>query len=270
MNQAEIHDYLKNFFIENESTILEESDGHLHIQLSIDMDKALMNRPFYWHYTEKIGAVPNPMKLTLITDSNLAPEDIKGELIHFGSPRLHQIFQTAQELGRHALLYESVQPNGASLPMKPWLILNGSVSYCCDHKKDQFFSIGLSLITGEMINDIHSQIKNKRFQEQIPNYCFTMTPIIKPQAGLERIKRYLMGQEKLKEHKWADDALSRMKKDEALLEAFYDGEEEKTETYDQEKEAIKAQYEPFINISIINGGMFYFSNHPSDNQNMVY
>lgn len=270
MNQTEIHDYLKKFFIENESTLLEESKGHLHIQLSIDMDKALMNRPFYWHYTEKIGAVPNPMKLTLITNSTYAPEDLKGELIHFGSPRLHQIFQTAQQLGRYAMLYETVESTGSSLPLKPWLILNGSISYCCDHKKDHFFSIGLSLITGEMIEDIHSKIENMQLQEQIPNYCFTMTPIIKPQSGLERIKRYLMELEERNDHQWAKDAKMRMKKDEELLEAFYEGEEEKTETYQQEKEAIRAQYEPFINISIINGGLFYFYNHPLTDENMIH
>ncbi|ADU29947.1 YqhG family protein [Evansella cellulosilytica] len=261
MDQLEIHNYLKQFFTENDSTIIDESKGHLHIQLSIDMDKALMNRPFYWHYTEKIGGVPNPMKLTLITNSNEAPTDLKGELIHFGSPRLHQIFQTAQDRGSHAVLYESIDTNGTSTPLKPWLIINGSVSYRCDHKMDQFFSIGLSLITGEMIHDIHAKIEQKQFQDQIPNYCFTMTPIIKPKSGVERIKNYILEVEEAKEHGWASEALKRLKEDEQLLEGFYI-DDEREETYHQEKSAIKAQYEPSIHISVINGGLFYFSNHP--------
>ena len=51
-----------------------------------------MNRPFYWHYLEKTGGVPNPMSLTLITDPDTAPEHIKGETIHFGSPVFIKFF----------------------------------------------------------------------------------------------------------------------------------------------------------------------------------
>ncbi|MFA9559408.1 YqhG family protein [Evansella sp. AB-rgal1] len=262
MNQTEIHDYIKHFFIENESEILEESDGHLHIQLSIDMDKALMNRPFYWHYLEKINGIPNPMRLTLITNTNSAPEDVKGELIHFGSPRLHQIFQTSKELGSKSLLYESIQTTGATEPLRPWLLLNGSVSYRCDHKKDQFFSIGLSLITGEMIRDMHDKISHRNFVEKIPNYCFTVSPIIKPKSGIERMKAHLMNEIEKEDHTWALEAMNRLKKDEQLLSAFYDDEDEKPESYYQEREAIKSQYEPKVEISIINGGLFYIHNHP--------
>ena len=64
---------------------------YLTVQLTIELDKELMNRPFYWHYLEKTGGVPNPDRLTFITDSQNAPTNIKGETIHFGSPRLHQM-----------------------------------------------------------------------------------------------------------------------------------------------------------------------------------
>ncbi|WP_088035731.1 YqhG family protein [Evansella clarkii] len=262
MNQTEIHSYLKRFFQEHESPLLEESQGHLHVQLSIDMDKALMNRPFYWHYLEKINGIPNPMKLTLITDPAAAPEDLKGEKVHFGSPRLHQIFNTAMKKGSYSLLYESVKPETASLPLKPWLNINGAVSYLCDHKKDRFFSIGLSLITGEIIEGMYETISGKNFHEQIPDYCFTVAPIIKVRSGIERIKTFLYSGLEKEDHSWASDAVCRWRKDEQLLEGFYQEEEEKPEVYYLEKEALKAQYEPKIEINIINGGLFYFYNHP--------
>jgi hypothetical protein len=44
-----------------------------------------------------------------------------------------------------------------------------------------------------------------------------------------------------------------------LLEHFYKDMDEKSESYYTEKEALKAQYEPNIRISIINGGLFYLS-----------
>ena len=50
------------------------------------------------------------MRLTLIT--NPENEENDGELIHYGSPRLHQIFQTTKELGSYIRLYEDVRHNG--------------------------------------------------------------------------------------------------------------------------------------------------------------
>ena len=90
MQQHEIHNYLYNFFRRITVEILERSPHLLDVQLTIEMDKLLMNRPF-WHYLEKTGGVPNPMRLTLIT--NPENEENDGELIHYGSPRLHQIFK---------------------------------------------------------------------------------------------------------------------------------------------------------------------------------
>ncbi len=74
------------------------------VQLTIELDKELMNRPFYWHYLEKTGGIPNPMQLTFITNKEKAPENIKGETIHFGSPRLHQIFESTKSLAGYIRL----------------------------------------------------------------------------------------------------------------------------------------------------------------------
>lgn len=83
MQQHEIHHFLLRYFHANHCEILENKPGYLVIQLTVELDKELMNRPFYWHYLEKTGGVANPMELTLITNPSLAPDDIKGEIIHF-------------------------------------------------------------------------------------------------------------------------------------------------------------------------------------------
>ena len=74
------------------------------------------------------------MRLTLIT--NPENEENDGELIHYGSPRLHQIFQTTKELGSYIRLYEEVWHSGSThTPLHPWLGINIKVSYQCDRKK---------------------------------------------------------------------------------------------------------------------------------------
>lgn len=77
MQQAQISTFLKRFFQATNCPIIEEKNGYFTVQLTVEMDKELMNRPFYWHYLEKTGGTPNPMKLTFITDSKEAPEDVK-------------------------------------------------------------------------------------------------------------------------------------------------------------------------------------------------
>lgn len=260
MQQQEIHNFLIQYFKANDCLILENHPGYLTVQLTIEMDKELMNRPFYWHYLEKTGGVANPMKLTLITNKQAAPENIKGEVIHFGSPRLHQIFASTKNLARYIRLYEN-HPNGAQqTPLMPWLCMNIKISYQCDRKRDIFKSIGLQLINGRMVEDFHDQLLKIPLTPKIPDYSFTLSPLVKPKSGFIRIEKYVYSIIEQEDHSWAEAALKRWEKDQQLLDHFYeDAEEEALESYETEKLALKEQYEPKINISYINGGLFYLT-----------
>src|SRR5690606_16374071 len=94
---------------------------------------------------------------------------------------------------------------------------------------------------------------------KIPDYSFTLSPLIMPKSGIARIERFLRKELQNEDHQWAIDAKKRWKKDLQLLEHFYEDCESKGESYHNEKEALKNQYEPKINISIINGGLFYLT-----------
>jgi hypothetical protein len=142
MQQEKIYNYLERFFRSTNCEIIEKNNGYMTVQLTIEMDKLLMNRPFYWHYLEKTGGSPNPMKLTIITDKKEAPEEVNGEFIHFGSPRLHQIFHAAREMAAYIRLYED-RDNQMKTPLHPWLNVNAKISYICDRRKDQMVSLGL-------------------------------------------------------------------------------------------------------------------------------
>jgi len=262
VRQQEIHSFLNQFFTSTDCQIEESTPHSLTVQLTIDMDKALMNRPFYWHYIEKTGGVPNPQKLHFMTnmiDSNNS-KDKKGEFIHFGSPRLHQVFSLTKKLGAYIRLFEK-SPNqaGINTALYPWLCLNLKISYICDRKKDLFHSIGLNLINGAMLEDFHSHIC--QFEDllvaKIPDYSYTLSPLIKPISGIRRIQQYVLQQINQQDHTWAIEARKRWNDDIQLLDRFYEDLDEKPESYFIEKEALKEQYEPRIEISIINGGMFY-------------
>jgi Bacterial protein YqhG of unknown function len=259
MQQQEIHNFLVSYFQSNDCTILENKPGYLTVQLTIELDKELMNRPFYWHYLEKTGGIPNPMKLTMITNPQVAPDDIKGETIYFGSPRLHQIFESTKNLSRYIRLYEKHQHFNRQTPLMPWLCMNVKISYQCDRKRDIYKSIGLQLINGKMVEDFHEYLLKVPLTPKIPDYSFTLSPLVKPVSGMTRIENYLKSIIEADDHSWAEDAINRWEQDLKLLDHFYEDEEDENESYETEKQALKEQYEPKINISFINGGLFYLT-----------
>ncbi|BDG46539.1 MULTISPECIES: YqhG family protein [Parageobacillus] len=261
MQQHEIQQFLERYFRANECDILEAGDGYIQVQLSVEMDKELMNRPFYWHYIEQTGGAPAPMQLTLITKQTEKTNSLQGERLHFGSPRLHQIFRSAQKRGSFIRLYEEAASSEQShIPLHPWLGLNVKIAYQCDRKKDNMLSLGLHLISGTIIEQFHDRLQKLKLVPKIPDYCFTISPLIKPMSGIGRLERYIYKRISQDDHTWAEQAKKRWAEDLALLDHFYEGMEEKPECYYIEKEALEEQYKPRIIVSVINGGLFYL--HP--------
>lgn len=260
MQQQELHKFLLTYFTANHCDIIENHPTYLTIQLTIEMDKELMNRPFYWHYLEKTGGVPNPTCLTFILDNQHVPSNVKGEALYFGSPRLHQMIESTKKLASYIRMYQDIETtNHQQTPLFPWLNLNVNIAYQCDRKKDTFLSVGLNLITGEIVEQFYQRILPLNMTPKIPDYSFTLSPLIIPKSGLARLNTYIRQSFEQDDHTWAEQAKQRWNNDLQLLEHFYTDSEAKNESYHTEKEALQAQYEPTIHISIINGGLFYLS-----------
>lgn len=258
MYPQQIHGYLQKFFTENNCDIIKANNHYMTVQLTIDMDKKIMNRPFYWKYLENTDGVPNPAQLTFITDQNKLDEDIKGEVVHFGSPRLNQLFQTTKELGAYVQMYEKVLDNAKTKTiLTPWLGVNYKVSYYSDQTKEMFYSLGINLITGNMIDGFQEWISGVDLDSAMSDDAFKITYIIKPLRALERLDAAIENIIQKDDHTWADEAKIRWKKDREVLEYFYEGVENKPECYEMEKTAMDQQYEARIKVEIVNGGLFY-------------
>ncbi|AMB90350.1 YqhG family protein [Bacillus sp. FSL R5-0820] len=258
MEQREIHTFLLRFFQANQCDILEESAGHLTVQLTIEMDKLIMNRPFYWHWLEKTGGVPEPRQLTLITDQKKADDSVEGEFVHFGSPRLFQIFEAVKQQGRFIRLYEKVRPlTNSQIALEPWLGLNVKISYLADRKKDKLLSLGLHLIRGEVIEQFQEKLEARELSSQIPDYCFTMSTMIKPESGVKRLYSLMERYANEEPDDWAVRAVQKWKEDSELLNQFYEGTSDTSVEYEIERQALKTLYEPKISLTIENGGLFY-------------
>ncbi|WP_418895906.1 YqhG family protein [Sporosarcina cyprini] len=258
MYPKQIQQYLRTFFMETNCPIVQESDHHLSVQLTIEMDKRIMNRPFYWSYVESTGGEPNPAKLTLITDKTRMGLNIPGEVVHYGSPRLNQLFQVAKERGAFVQLFENVDnQTGAQTVLTPWLGVNYKITYSSDRTKEMLYSLGMNLMTGAIMDGFHEAVGELRLQAAIPPNTFYLPYIIKPMRAMERLETLIDELIAQDDHTWADEAAARQKRDLQVLEYFYKDTEERPESYEMEKKAIKEQYETKIKVEIINGGLFY-------------
>ncbi len=252
---TDLNAFIKAYFASHQCTVLQNQDGILTVQLNEKMDRALMNRPFYWHYVKATGADGVPMQLTLITNNE--NRDAKGEHIHFGSPRLQQIISHLKNNEQFAKLFEQVETS-VHTPLYPWLLINIKISYEGKQKKDEVFSIGLNLVNGMMKQDMMANLENRCLNMTISDYCYPISPIIRPMSGFSRIEAVIDQYIKNQSHEWADEAIQTLKGEVQLLHHFYTGSDE-TEAEQKEKEIkeITERYEPRITYKVINGGLLY-------------
>src|SRR5690625_2375173 len=135
MSITNLNQFISYFIIAHKCRLISNQNGVLTIQLTEEMDRALMNRPFYWHYIKKMGQVGEPQTLTLITDQGTSGK--QGELIHFGSPRLQQIMEHLKINERFTKAYQNLADVTTNTALHPWLLLNIKVTYVGKLQKDR-------------------------------------------------------------------------------------------------------------------------------------
>ncbi len=256
MELENINHFLESFFSLYDCPIDRPEKNLFSIQLNRELDEALMNRPFYWHYMDKLGQQGAPMTLKLNTDPE--SEEKGFEWIHFGSPRLQQIFSYIQQQAMYTLLYEK-SDGVTKTALYPWLVGNIKVSYLGKQKKEEIFSIGLHLINGIMLNNMMKKLENIPFQRVMSDYSYTLSPIIKPPSGFYRIFQYIENEISTHDNSWAIASLKTLQEEKELLDYFFQHNKDVQEFYENEERHLTERLEPKIEISIINAGLFYLS-----------
>lgn len=245
--------FITNFFALNHCKVSTKDEGIVHVQLTEAMDRALMNRPFYWHYMNSTGQQGQPMQVTFIIDPD--KRDESGEWIHFGSPRLHQMIYHLKTNAKFTQLFQQIQTKEQT-PLYPWLIINMKISYTGKLIKEEIFSIGLNLVSGLMKTNMMDQLKNLSFKLQIPDYCYPISPLIKIPSGFKRIETIFDQYIENQTHSWAIESLQELEQEKQLIHYFFQHEEHSSNKR-KKLEEIYLRYMPTITFNVINGGLFY-------------
>ncbi|MBN6186057.1 hypothetical protein JQN58_03525 [Aneurinibacillus sp. BA2021] len=266
MNQIQVRSFLERYFAAHQARYEENHPAYFKVELPTEVDKDLGNRPFYWTYIEKLNLEPQPMYMTFVFDRAGLPDGVHGEDIMFGAPRLQQFFASARRHGRYIRLYEHAQAgSGAHAALTPWLGINYKISFICDRKKDRLLSLGINLIHGQITEHFFEMLEDRAMRPLLPDYAYTMRPIFSPDSAVAHLEEYVKKSIEQEDPLWAEEARERLAAELLQVERFYtavDAEEKRDEqpTFDPKEkrtEELRWQYEPRIEVDIINGGLFF-------------
>jgi len=276
MEQEQLRQYVFRYFQATGSHVLEAGPGHLRVKLSETADKDLTNRPLYWAFVERSGMPPQTMTMTLIFDRNQTPDGTEGEEVRFGSPRLLQIFSSVARHGRWTRLYEEPEQTHCPAAAVPWLGLNCNVQYICDRKRDEIHALGVNLVTGAVEENFMERLKSRPLTPRLPPRMHVAPAALTLAEAVHIVQNRIMEHVRTQDDSWARAARVRMAEEMERIRQFYEnmksmpmGRPEKASdpaaadddawqaTYEKQLAEIKWQYEPRIQVDIINAGLFF-------------
>ncbi|WP_218119757.1 YqhG family protein [Pelagirhabdus alkalitolerans] len=248
MNHPSLKQLIYDYFNLNHCSIHTEGEKTT-VHLTKEMDQLLMNRPFYWHYQDMMKQEGIPLQL----DLSFSPlnRTNNNSLIQLGSDLFMKIYADAIEKGRFTNLYQIIQTDKQTA-LYPWLIITVKITYKGDYHEENMHSLAINLIKGTIIDHAFNHFSNDEWSNQISDYCYVLTPLIRIENGYQRIMKCLTEQLSYKKHIWARYAYENQQKH----LAYFDSMDKNDET---ELENIKANYQPSIIYKIVNCGIFHCS-----------
>lgn len=291
MNQQQIYDYVEAYLQALDCEIVDKHPTYLSTQLTPEVDKHIMNRPYYWMFVERTGAQPQPAQLTFVFDNETVPEHINGELLKFGCWRLHQIFDSAKKKGQFIRLYEEVSQSNLTQGLIPWLLINYKISFISDQKKDIYYPIGFNLVSGQIMSEFDQVLEQYHLTPKIPDYHFTLRPIYSLASSIQEIEKHIKNYLQTHDTTWAEEANQRLDDEKEVINSFFKPTIEGSDTAktsaparrakqkhilqtddsvqtEQEEDILRKrlaeveQYRPRIQVDPINVGLIYLQTHP--------
>jgi hypothetical protein len=262
MNQDQMYQYVEKYLVAQECEIITKDPAYIQTQLTVEVDKDIANRPYYWMFVERTGAEPQPLQLTLIFDQEKVDENIRGENIQFGCWRLHQIFQSAKRFGQFIRLYEEVSSSTSTQGLIPWLFINYRISFISDQKKDILYPLGFNLISGQILPDFDQILNKYHLTPKIPDYHFTLRPIFSLTSAITHIEQHMQHYLDGMDSTWAEESNQRLDEEVELITSFFTGNKnEQQETLQKRLDEIES-YRPAITVNPINLGLTYLQTNP--------
>jgi len=253
-NIFNVQPFFTTFFKENHCSV-KEDHALLHVKLSKEMDKALMNRPFYWHYVEATNQIGVPQTVSFSFDGQIKDDKIIS--VHFGCPWFQKVKRYLHDNCTMIYAYEAINRETKTM-LQPWLLTNMLITYSGKNQKEELHSFGLNLINGTMHLNMMEKLNERSITTTIPDFCYTISPVITLQSGFKRIEQFVYKILTEKEHRWAIEANEALHEEIEMLQHFYRTDENDAQ-FQKEINAAKKRLLPTITMTVLSGGLLYLT-----------
>ncbi|WP_308634589.1 YqhG family protein [Paenibacillus silvisoli] len=202
---------------------------------------------------------------TLNTNIRVPREDL-----YFGSRRLNQLFDSARTSGSYLCLFQEPDRRSAhpldSTAYSAWLGVNMKVEFACDMKREEIHSFGVSLATGQCVEQFHNRLLQHKMTPKLPPNVHTAKNALTLNKAAAIVEQTLERKLRTYDYSWAQAAAERLNDELATIKHYYEpllesAEEENkplfAEQFERRQEEIRWQYEPRVTASAINCGIFY-------------
>lgn len=270
MDKIQIREYCRRYFQSTGTPILRDEPDFLQVELPVDIDKELMDRPFYWMWVEASGEKPKPTVLNLVFDDETEVDGVeKLELIALGSYRMDKIFQSAAKRGQFVCQYQSGAATGLRVP---FLLTSLKISYIADRRKDELRSYGINLKSYQVIPDLYEWVRGLPMTPELPAYYKEQMAkgqllLASLQNGWQKIKDTVLEEIENSDHSWAEDAEEQLNRQIEQLDTYYQSlmheheNEEQSAVYTAERELRTAELrwrcQPRIQVNPLHFALLY-------------
>lgn len=271
MDQQQLRSFVERYLQAMDCQIIESTPEMIDVQLSIEADQALLNRPFYWMYVEQMNLPAHPAQFRFFFTKTEESNGFYSDYLFFGSPRFTQMLNSVQQKGRFVRLYQQPKANGdpfrSTKGYRPIFAVHYLISYICDQKKDRISDLAIDLQTGEVISPFYQWAKNQQWSHQLPASRFLQPSQLSFPEAIGRLEAYLQKQIEQEDPTWAEEAKQRLAEEYQQIETYYPEDESMEEEQLHEKKQrlreIVWQFSPRVEINVVNAGLFYIEPHSS-------
>jgi hypothetical protein len=219
------------------------------------------------------AASPAPAAGPLPSAFSLPGVRVISEHLHFGSARLHQLFDYVRQRGRNVFLFAE-PPRGAcaadpfSHAYTAWLGVNFKISSECDMKREDLYSWGISLATGVIDEKFGERLQASKMTTRLSPEIRLLKSTLTPRKAMARLEAHLERKLRRGDFTWAVEAEARRQEERERVTSYYrplieraDSEEQKRalqERLARREAEIDWQYRPRMTVSVTSCGIFHF------------
>lgn len=199
-----------------------------------------------------------------------APARVPREDLYFGARKLDMLFEAAKVKGSFVYLFQEPDKRSsnpfASTPYTAWLGVNMRVEFACDRKREEIHSYGISLATGQCVENFYDRLLTYKLSPRLPANIHITKNGLSFNKALGIVEQALERKLRSYDYSWAEDASARLAEELERISGYYEplirnGPVENKpaieEQFTQRQSEILWQYEPRVTASAINCGIFH-------------